>query len=71
MFDLQEGIGSGRKAGKIVGVEMNIVMVRNFSGTGIEGAPVGRHLRPVLAVGVKNNPLLQERMPAELMHVSE
>ena len=44
---LRRGNGEG---GKIVGVNIAVIVIRNSPRARAEGAPVRRHLRPVLAL---------------------
>src|SRR5439155_18038524 len=57
-----------RERGEVVGIEMNVVVVRNLPRSGAERAPIRGHLRTILTVRRDHHPLLENWMPAKLAH---
>src|SRR5208337_3452255 len=62
---LRRGNGEG---GKIVGINIAVIVVRNSPRARAEWAPILRHLRSVLAMGGRRDPFTNRRIPAEFSH---
>ena len=63
------GFGRGRRErGKVIRVEVNVVIVRDASRAGTKRAPVPRQDGTVLAVRGRRHPLGENGIPSEFTH---